>query len=57
MINSITKLIGQASTVASIVSLNQPTKVDFITLSVHLCRAKLTTRCDDRRGLAKFLDP
>jgi len=28
--------------------------IQYITLSVHLCRAKLTTRCDDRRAAANF---
>ena len=27
----------------------------FITLSVHLCQTKLTTRCDDRRRVANIL--
>ena len=26
----------------------------FSTLSVRLCRIELTTRCDDRRAVAKF---
>jgi len=44
------------STVASTVnsSLTTVRFIQYITLSVHLCRAKLTTRCDDRRAAANF---
>ena len=29
----------------------------FISVSAHFCRIKLTTRCDDRRSVDKFLRP
>jgi len=36
------------------VNLLRPTTVQFVTLIVHLCRAKLTTSCNDRRVSAEF---
>ena len=50
-------VINWPSNVASIVNLVRPTTVRFIALTVHLCRVKLTTRCDDRRAVANFLSP
>jgi len=53
--DKLAKLVGRTSTVASIVNCrltnNGPL---FVVLSVHRCRTKLTTRCDDRRAVVKF---
>ena len=47
---------SRRSTVASIVNFDQ--RVDdgrqFTNLSAHLCRTKLTTRCDDESAEARF---
>jgi len=43
--------VGRTSTVASIVNL---ATVQFVTLSFHLRRTKLTTRCDNQRAVEKF---
>jgi len=51
------KGFGRTSSVASIVNLVRVTTVQFITLSVRLCPAKLITRCDDRRAVTIFLNP
>jgi len=48
------KGFGRTSSVASIVNLVRVTTVQFITLSVRLCPAKLITRCDDRRTVTIF---
>ena len=43
--------VGRTSTVASIVNL---ATVQFVTLSFHFRRTKLTTRCDNQRAVEKF---
>jgi len=35
----------------------RPVTVQLIAPSVHLCPAKLTTRCDHQRAVAKFSEP
>jgi len=49
--DKLAKLVGRTSTVASTVNIDGRW---FVALSVHLCRAKLTTRCRDRRNVANF---
>ena len=46
-------VINWPSTVGRIVNFVRPTTVHLITLSVHRCRAKLTTRLDDWHAVAK----
>jgi len=47
-------VVGQTPIVASTANLIRPTTVQFVILGVHLFRTKLTTRCYDRRAVAKF---
>ena len=50
--NKLVKIVGRTSSQKN-VNLVRPTMVHFFALSIHLCRAKLTTRCDDRRTCHK----
>jgi len=53
--DKLAKLVGRTSTVASIVNCRLTSNGPlFVVLSVHRCRTKLTTRCDDRQAVVKF---
>ena len=56
--DKLSKVVGRTSTFASSVKFVRPTTVARlpVTLSTHLCQNnyKLTTRCCDRRAVAKF---
>jgi len=41
--NKLANVVGRTSTVAGTVNLVRPRTVSIISLSVHLCRARLTT--------------